>query len=480
MRCLSPSRLALGSLFTLSALLVGTPAAAHGGFPEAKQILLPADRPQHIILATTFGLVSSDDDGGTWLFSCEHGLGAYAAPYLLGAPPSRRLFALTGGGLIYSDDDACTWQAAGGTLSNVLPYAFAVDPSTSRRVYAVGVPSSGGRQGDNIYVSDDGGLSFGEPVFTSPERSAVLTVLVAPSQPDRLFASMFSAPENHPLLLRSDDAGAHWEVAADLVDSLGDNPFELLAIDALDANKIYARVLEPSAETLATSDDGGLSFVPSVSIPGKLNAFLKLASGTILVAGTAGTEAVGYRSKDDGQSFEPWIGAPHVHALAERNGKLYVAGDHFADGFAIAESDDEGAHLRPLAAFDQVQAVTSCVADACAESCAYYAGTGLWPEAVCGLDSPPPDAGQPHPGEPPGEAGGASGAAGAEMDPIDEHPAGGGGAAGVAETTETPRLRVSGGGCACGIAGRAPANAGMVLLLGGSCWAARRRRRANR
>ena len=35
----------------------------------------------------------------------------------------------SGAGLIYSDDDSCSWQAAGGILTDVLPYAFAVDPS---------------------------------------------------------------------------------------------------------------------------------------------------------------------------------------------------------------------------------------------------------------------------------------------------------------------------------------------------------------
>jgi hypothetical protein len=180
-------------------LLGASPARAHGSFPETKQVLLPADRPEQIILATNFGLIFSEDNGATWLFSCEDELSAYAGPYLLGALPSHRIFAIAGAGLIYSDDDACGWQAARGTLSNVIPYAFTIDPSSSQRVYVVGVPRLGSRDGDKIYVSNDGGVSFGDPVFTSPERSAVLNVLVAPSQPRRLFASMFSAPENHPM-----------------------------------------------------------------------------------------------------------------------------------------------------------------------------------------------------------------------------------------------------------------------------------------
>lgn len=477
------SALAFGLLLALSRLLGTTPARADGTFPEPRQILLPADRPRQIILATNFGLIFSEDSGKTWLFSCERGLSNYAGPYLLGAQSPHRIFALTSGaGLIHSDDDSCSWQAAGGTLgSDVLLFAVAVDPSNSKRVYTVGSPRDDLRNGQSVYVSDDGGLSFGKPVFTSPPGSALLTILVAPSRPSRLFATMYSTPDNHPILLRSDDSGEHWETAADLVESLGENPFQLLAIDALDEDRLYVRVLGASAETLATSKDGGLSFVQSVSFPGKLNAFLKLASGTIMVAGVAGVDALGYRSKDGGQSFEVWSGAPHGHALAERDGKLYVAGDVYADGYAIAESDDEGEHLEVLGGFKQVQAVKSCVASECVESCAYYAGVGLWPEAVCGAVSKPPDAGEPSGAgpEPDASAGGAkatgegedaAGAAGRDV-------AAEAGASSVDQSRAPGGFSISGGGCACDLVRGRRAKDWTALLLAGALAAGRRRAR---
>jgi hypothetical protein len=311
---------------------------------------------------------------------------AYAGAYLLGAPPSRIFGMTAGAGLIYSDDESCSWGAAGGVLSDVLPYAFTVDPSNDRRVYAIGAPRANLRAGDGIYLSDDAGITFGEPTFTAPAGSPLLTISVAPSQPSTLFATMFSGSDQHPILLRSRDFGAHWERAADLEASLGQNPFELVAIHPLDERRLYARVLKASAEALATSDDGGLSFVESISIPGKLSAFLRLASGTILIGGTSGTDAMGYRSRDDARSFEPWPEAPHVHALAERHGKLYIAADPFADGYVLAESNDEGAHVKPLSGFQHVRGVMSCATDLCAERCAYYAGIQLWPATVCAAE----------------------------------------------------------------------------------------------
>jgi hypothetical protein len=412
---------------------------------------VPPDRPDQIVLVTNFGLIFSEDGGESWLFSCERGLNAYAGPYALGARPSKRIFGMTSGaGLIYSDDDSCSWQAAGGT--DVIPYAFSVDPSSSQRVYVIGVPLDDFRAGESIHISNDGGLTLGAPVFTAPGRSALLTVLAAPGRPSTLFATMFSVPESHPVLLRSSDSGEHWEIVVDLVDSLGENPFELLAIDAVDERRLYVKILESSAESLAISADGGLSFAKVVSLPGgELDAFLKLESGTILVGGTAGTEAVAYRSTDAGQSFQPWAEAPHVHALAERNGKLYVGTDNFLDGYAIAESDDEGAHLRPLTGFERVRAVKSCVADGCAERCAYYAAINLWPEAVCTAESGPLDADDDVAAEPVGP--------------------------GSVDSEERSVVPALGGDSACGVVRAQRSNVWATLALGAMLIARRRARR---
>src|SRR5436305_14459038 len=85
-------RLRLPSLFVLGLMLSGRPARADGAFPASEAILLPADRPNSIGLATNFGLILSEDGGASWQWTCERPETAMGALYAVGAPPDDRLF----------------------------------------------------------------------------------------------------------------------------------------------------------------------------------------------------------------------------------------------------------------------------------------------------------------------------------------------------------------------------------------------------
>jgi hypothetical protein len=68
-------------------------------------ILLPADRPQEIILATNFGLVISHDDGQSWYWVCEQAISPYASLYQVGPAPADTLYAEAPAGVFSSHDD---------------------------------------------------------------------------------------------------------------------------------------------------------------------------------------------------------------------------------------------------------------------------------------------------------------------------------------------------------------------------------------
>ena len=46
----------------------GAPAWADNAFPSSQSVLPPPDRPQEIVVGTTFGLVFTEDDGASWTY----------------------------------------------------------------------------------------------------------------------------------------------------------------------------------------------------------------------------------------------------------------------------------------------------------------------------------------------------------------------------------------------------------------------------
>jgi hypothetical protein len=81
---------------------------------------------------------------------------------------------------------------------------------------------------------------------------------------------------------------------------------------------------------------------------------------------------------------------PRLRALGERDGTLFLAGDNYMDGWALAASTDEGRTIQPIARYDQVGAVKACVAAVCQELCDEQAGRRIWAPEVC---NPTPDGG---------------------------------------------------------------------------------------
>ena len=350
-----------------SLALAPHPARANGAFPESEALLLPADRPLEIVLATNFGLVLSDDGGATWQWTCERPETAMATLYGLGPPPDDRLFSLSPDvGLAVSSDGSCSWRRAGGVLADVVAGDYFPDPTDPNRVLAVAAQAVDAAAGPAfLYASGDGGESFDPvPLFTAPDGAALTGVEVARSDP-RIVTLAMLMPGSHPALVRSTDGGGSW-TTIDVEPWLGAYPFRIVAVDAADPDVVALRVLAPGGDALAITRDGGATFTTPVTVPGgSLSAFVRLASGTVLVAGLAPsvadggstTTGVGWRSTDGGLTFEDWTltPEPHLLALAERDGTLYLAGNNYTDGWAVAISTDEGRTIEPLATYESGQ-----------------------------------------------------------------------------------------------------------------------------
>src|SRR6185312_6916921 len=92
--------LAAGALLLAALLLAPGTARADGAFPNALAILVPADRPDEIVLGTNFGLVGSEDGGRTWTWSCEQAITSFGRLYQMAPAPTHRLYAVAQGKLV--------------------------------------------------------------------------------------------------------------------------------------------------------------------------------------------------------------------------------------------------------------------------------------------------------------------------------------------------------------------------------------------
>jgi MYXO-CTERM domain-containing protein len=377
------------SLIAVSAAIAPRAALANGAFPESFQLLLPADRPRQIALATNFGLLVSDDDGATWTWTCEQPETANGSLYAVGPAPMDRYFSVSPlVGLAHSDDASCSWTLAKGTLEGLLTTDFFPDPSNAMRVYAIAQDPDGATT-PKVYPSDDAGATFGAPIYDGTTADVLMGVESARSDPKTIYVAAFTVPGIHPKLLRTRDGGATW-TTLDLEPQLGANNFRLIAVDPADANTVTLRVIQQDGEAVAISHDGGDTFAKPIFLAGGvLTSYAKLESGTQLVAGFVLDKARGFRSTDGGKTFGDWQ-IPHLRAMGVRDGKLYGAAKNYSDDWAVGVSTDEGLTFTPLTRYDQVKAIRACVQTTCQDACQMLVSRQVWTKSVCDGSAPPP------------------------------------------------------------------------------------------
>ena len=252
-------------------------------------------------------------------------------------------------------------------------------------------------EGEAVFESRNGGLTFDRVLHRAGPQEALIGVEVAASDPRTIYVAWYSSPGVQPKLLRTYDGAATWETV-DLQQVVGSSFVRIIAVDPSNPRRIYLRIQAASYEELAISDDGGTTLARPVRIMGQLAGFAVLPSGTIVVGGltnngTAKATGAAFRSRDGGLTFQPWPSPPRVRALAQRGGMLFVAGDNFNDGFALAVSTDEGTTLTPILRYEDVSAVKPCVHAACGTACDYEVSITLWPASVCDAGAAGGDAG---------------------------------------------------------------------------------------
>ena len=347
-------RTTAGVMLIALALAPGA-ARAHGREPSLGLVAFDPTDPDHVVVRTTWGFITTHDHGETFTWQCAAGV-----PFdrtredpSLAATRSGAMLASTFDGLFRSDPNQCAWSAPETAPQGAFVTDVVTDPTDLDVAYAIVSP---GATPDAIHRSDDEGLTWSE--IAQPHPDALTDrVRVAPSDAARLYTSgVIPRSDTAPrigVVLRSDDRGATWRsFEIPLVDT--ERTIHLLGVDPTSPDRVFARVLRPVADTtperLLLSEDGGETWVSVLEIL-EIVGFAIASDGVTAWAGS--WDGGLHRSVDGGRTWSVLDAELRVRCLAWREaatapGELWVCADGFTRGFALGLSEDRGDTIAPL------------------------------------------------------------------------------------------------------------------------------------
>jgi len=324
------------------------PARANGRFPAAFQLVQDPNDPAHLVAQVTYGLVSTRDGGGTWLWTCERAMGfigAFDPPIAIAE--DGVVFAAMFDGLGRATPDGCDWSFVGGPAAG----RYSVDVSVSRSDPSVVVALTTDSLGDGRFEAhlmrsaDDGGsfVDVGDPF---PEDFLGVTLDIAPSDPDRIYVTGFFARGDNVYegaFGRSLDGGETFELSLIEGSDAATGPF-LGAVHPTDPDVAFVRLAGPAGRLLRTAD-GGDTWGELFQAEGALLGFaLSPDGGTLVFGGEADPIR---RGPSDVGPFEV-VSELRPRCLSWFGDSVFACGSEATDGFTIGLSVDVAETFTPL------------------------------------------------------------------------------------------------------------------------------------
>lgn len=397
-------------LLAATLLSLAAPAFANGRFPRAARLLEDPRDSQHLLLAATYGLLTSNDGGQSWHHICELSFGVYP----VSADPLLELSSagVLGGllqGITLSEDGGCDFAPVLGGQQNQLIADISVDRSERSRVLGLSRTISGTSVVSELFESLDGGRSFetvGEPLLAGFDFP--FTVDSAPSEPQRVYASGVSG-DNIGRVLRSNDGGSSWEPPLELSGTSSLNAPYIAGIDPNRADLLYVRTDGRelvdgqvfAKDSLFVGDLTGeeaCQLVPGfcnvLTVRGKLLGFALSPDGDHVLLGVGDPQDPGFSvdprlvglysgttadllATEPGSSFPP-AGFQRVHSapvscITWTVSGIYVCTSQSQKGFALGFAPDlaslENDELTPLLDVTQIVGPLACPAETTTSSC---------------------------------------------------------------------------------------------------------------
>ncbi len=277
-------------------LLATLPARANGRFPQAERLVEDPADPSHLMVAGTYGLVTTYDHGTHWYFTCE---AEFAGQSSYGGDP---LLEIVAGGAALVDvqafvgrtADGCSWAPTLGSLASAGTQSFddfAVDRASGTTIVADATTFVDGAWTISLEQSRDAGVTW-HPLGSPLPASLLFTVDLDPTDPTHIVATGLSAGRTG-IFLSSVDNGQTWTSADIPNTNIDDEPY-IAAIDPTNPSRIFVRtdswITEDdgtlqSNDALLVSEDGGATFTTLLQKNARLFGFAISPDGSRIVAG---------------------------------------------------------------------------------------------------------------------------------------------------------------------------------------------------
>jgi hypothetical protein len=384
------ARSSLGGLF--SAVLVTASvfspslSRANGRFPLADQLVVDPQDPTHLVLRSTYGILSSSDSGGSWSWVCEAavGYGGTQDP-AMGVLADGTVLAGIFEGLSISHDRGCSWAFAKAPLEG--EYVIDVSVHRDEPSRAVAITSTGMGTGFHVILAEtsDNGVTWTQAGNAVMNDMLALTVDVAPSNPSRVYVSGSVGKVYAPAIERTNDRGMNWTRSFFDAAYAKDVPY-IAGVDPTNPDRLYVRLSGTDSDHLLFSEDGAQTFTEIFTTASDLLGFALSPDGKRLAIGTP-MEGIFVASTTD-HAFTK-VSSAAARCLTWSAAGIYACANEFVDTFTLGLSTDEGKTFSSLYKLREICPVECPTGSSASTSC-----TAAWPplaatigvdQAACGI-----------------------------------------------------------------------------------------------
>ena len=338
--------------------LLAPVARANGVFPSAGQIAIDPADANHILVRTTYGILTTRAGGEPWDWICETGVG-YSSLFhpAIALLEDGTAIAGLGDGLAVAHTDACSWNKASGPIDG----AYVVDVSVEKSApsHAVAITSNGAAGAARFFTSEDNAVTWTQAGVDLPIGFIPLSIDVAPSDPTRVYVSALAggAGTLKGSLLISPDRGATWQpISVPLTD--GDHAPYIGAIDPVNPDRLYLRT-DGSPGHLFVFDHSTDKFEEIYAGQGYLRGFALSPDGQTLLVGGSSDGIL--RASASSLVFEK-VSTVSTRCLTWTADGVYTCATEFSDGFTVGLSKDQGATFEPIMHLACVRGPLDCPA----------------------------------------------------------------------------------------------------------------------